>query len=217
MGKYLAIIFFHHFSDAVILPAVPNVFQQVNPILNRLEELQRQFDDIAQEVQVLNRSLSLVRQGAIEHRIVDGPGYLPWPADITPSYTTTASIFGDDANSADTPVSVTSYAGNSRGQLAQDNALSDEWLSASQSTMSSDVNIQIPMHNVSIFYRNGTKRYRCQCGGETERKGDMRRHLKGGNHLPPQFACVCGRRFTRKDVRNTHEKKCLEAQHGFST
>jgi hypothetical protein len=121
----LAIAFFHHFSDTVIFLAVPNVCQQVNVILNRLGELQRKFDDISQEIQALNLSLN-VRQGVIGDTIVDGSEYLPWPADITPSYTTTTSIFGDDVNRADTPITDTSYASNGHSWLAENNAPSNE-------------------------------------------------------------------------------------------
>ena len=165
---------------------------------------------------MLNHSLNLIRQGAIGDTI-DGSGYLPWPADITPSYTTTASIIGADVNRADTPITDTSYAGNSHTQLAQDNAPSNEWLYASQGTTSSDVDIPTAMNNITSFYRNGTKRYRCQCGSETERIADMKRHLKSGSHLSPQFACICGRMFTRKDGRKSHQKRChrIEAQDAF--
>ena len=110
-------------------------------------------------------------------------------------------------------------AAGSETELAGNNAPSNESLHPSQSTMSSDVDMPTAMNSVKCYYRNGTKRYRCQCGGETERIGDMKRHLKSGNHLSPQFDCVCGRRFTRKDGRKSHQKKCreFEAQDASST
>jgi hypothetical protein len=216
-----------------------SALQQVNLILNHVRKLQQKFDDIAQEMHALMRSLDLLRQGALEDTTVDPPSpdviaqemqatnrssdllrqgtiddtrmdgskYPPWPTDMTPGYTTT--------NCAGPPISNALYAGYSHLPSAEDNAPS----LASQSTISSDVDIPAAMNSVTCFYRNGTKRYRCQCGSETERIGDMKRHLKSGNHLSPQFACFCGRRFTRKDGRKTHQKKYhkMEAPDAFST
>ena len=252
----------------------------MNPILNHVRKLQQKFDDIAQEMQALIRSLDLLRQGASDDSTVDGSGHLPspnviaqemqpmnrspdlirrgtmddttvdgsgylpspnviaqemrpmnhspdfirqgtidntrmngseypsWLTDMTPTYTT--------ANCAGPPIGNALYAINSHLRSAQDNAPSNEWL-ASRSTISSDVDIPTAMNNITSFYRNGSKRYRCQCGSETERIADMKRHLKSRSHLSPQFACICGRMFTRKDGRKSHQKRChrIEAQDAF--
>jgi hypothetical protein len=177
--------------------------------LNQLRELQRKSNDIAQEVQTLIRTLEFLRQGAIEHTRVDGSGYCPWPADIiTPSHTSTGPIFWDEINHAGAPgVGDPSYASNNvQGPLAENIVPSDELLLA---TASSNVDIPTAMHNAQSTYRNSNKRYRCQCGGGTERKSDMKRHLQSAlSRVSPQFSCVCGERFTREDVRKNHEKKC---------
>ena len=175
--------------------------------MNRLEELQRKSDDIAQETQALNRSLDLIRQGSIERTRVDGSGHCRWPADTAPSHTSTGPILWDGVNHADVPIGDTLYA----GPLAKDNG---------PGNAPSDMDISTAMDNVPSFYRSGTKHYRC-CGREIKGDSDMRRHLRTGlKHSLPQFACACGRTYTRKDARTSHEKKCrkkLEAPDALLT
>jgi hypothetical protein len=188
--------------------------------LNCLEELQRKSNNIARQMQQLNRRLEFLRLAEIERTRVHDSGYRPCPAEI--SHVPTASIFGD-VNRAGAPIVDASYAGNSHARFPEDNEPDSEWLHASRNTMTSDVDIPLPtvtLDNVSIIDRNGTKYYRCPCGSETDRKSGMTRHLKSKKHLSPQFPCVCGGRFTRKDTLKNHEKKCrkvIEAQNVLST
>ena len=56
--------------------------------------------------------------------------------------------------------------------------------------------------------RNGKKYYICGCGHETRSMGDMSRHHESRKHSFPKYSCLCGKKFTRKDGRTRHEKKC---------
>ena len=166
-------------------------------------------------MQQINRRLEFLRQAEIERMRVHDSGYRPCPAKI--SYAPTASILGD-VNRAGAPIVNASYAGNSHARFQEVNEPDSDRVYASQNTMSSDVDIPLPtvtLDNVSIIDRNGTKYYRCPCGSETVRTSSMTRHLKSRKHLPPQFPCVCGKRFTREDTLKNHAKKgckVIEAQ-----
>ena len=77
----------------------------------------------------------------------------------------------------------------------------------------------IPL-SFSTSVQGGKKRYRCECGAETARKGDMMRHQRYAlYHSRAQFTCdQCGKTFTRKDSRDIHEKTCPGILQGeFST
>ena len=56
--------------------------------------------------------------------------------------------------------------------------------------------------------RNGAKYYICSCGHRTKSMGDMSRHHESRKHSSPKYTCFCGKKFTRKDARTRHEKKC---------
>ena len=188
--------------------------------MNRLEELERKSDDIAREKQELTGTLELLRQGEIDRMRVHGSRYLPWVVDITFPHAPTASVSGN-VNRAGAPIVDTAHASNSHALLPEENEPNNERLYASQNTMSSDVDIPtVTMDDVSIIDQDGTKRYHCPCGSETNRKSGMMRHLKSKKHLSPQFPCVCGGRFTRQDTLKSHEKKCrriIKAQNVLST
>lgn len=135
-------------------------------------------------MQELYYTLELLRWREIERRKFHGLGYPPWPADMA---------FSESHSPA--------YVG---AQFPEDN----------QGTISSDADVPtVAMDDVlAIITRNGSVRYRCPCGSEMA-KSSVARHLKSKMHLSPQFPCVCGRRFTRKDTLKAHKRKrmCHEA------
>jgi hypothetical protein len=47
-----------------------------------------------------------------------------------------------------------------------------------------------------------------ECGYETKRKGDLKRHREGQCHSEPRYACSCGKSFTRNYTLKKHAKKC---------
>lgn len=60
-----------------------------------------------------------------------------------------------------------------------------------------------------VLSDNGAKLFRCSCGKETKRTGDMRRHHESLKHSLRKHGCSwCERRYTRKDALNRHERDC---------
>ncbi|KAF8351734.1 hypothetical protein F5887DRAFT_912429 [Amanita rubescens] len=62
--------------------------------------------------------------------------------------------------------------------------------------------------NFSVSFSEGTTYYQCDCGYETTRKTDMRRHHESSKHVGQKYFCsLCGRGYTRKYNLEQHEKK----------
>ncbi|KAF8344733.1 hypothetical protein F5887DRAFT_1159305 [Amanita rubescens] len=168
-------------------------------------EPQPRSDDITRGIQA--------PQGAMEQIRVDGPVSPLWAACSASSYAPLVSTFWVNANGVGIPVGHALYAGSGHIQLTADGKPNNRWPYPSPGMNSSDQQMPTMVHNpppVSCFYRNGAKHYRCECGREIKRKGDMKRHQESAYHLPLQFGCICGKKFTRKDTRKCHEKKCRE-------
>lgn len=175
--------------------------------MNRLEEVQR-------EHQELYCTLERLTQGEMEFN-----GYPPWPqgqADMTFSHAPLAAPDITFSHAPPAPDAAFPYApptdtgsptADVGAQLPEDN----------HGTMSC---IPVTMDDLVVIEHNGTvpQRYRCPspCGSEMDKSG-VKRHLKSKKHLPPQFPCVCGKRFTRNDTLKPHKRKCREAQNALST
>jgi len=181
----------------------------VNRILGVLGELEQKSDYVAREMQALN----LRRQEALEQMRVDSWVFPLPPAEFAPLGTSLMSISGDAL-----------YAGDSQTLLADSGtggpSIGSSHVSLRTTFLDEDApaTAHTPL-SFSTINRNEKKRYRCQCGTETTRRSDMRRHQKYGrvHHSLPQFVCVCGRKYTRKDSHQNHKKECRGAlQKAFS-
>ena len=62
--------------------------------------------------------------------------------------------------------------------------------------------------SVLAFMSDGVKHYRCECGYESARKGDVVHHLESLQHSERKYECSCGKKFTRNDSLNRHRKRC---------
>ena len=164
----------------------------VNPILD-LGELQR--DNIAQ-MQVLHMHR---RQGPMEYMRPGGLILPPPPTEPRRLRTSQVSIPGNP-----------SYTENSRSPPTGDYGSNDTSLQRISLHEGVPTLVNTPP-SFSTFVQDGKKRYRCECGTETAREADMKRHHKYAlNHSQPQFGCdQCGKPFTRKDSCDTHKKTCL--------
>ncbi|KIL67005.1 hypothetical protein M378DRAFT_323502 [Amanita muscaria Koide BX008] len=76
------------------------------------------------------------------------------------------------------------------------------------------VPLPTPTSDGTFFYEevlsdDGVRLFRCSCGKETKRAGDMRRHHESLKHSLRKHGCPwCERRYTRQDALNRHEKDC---------
>jgi len=151
--------------------------------------------------------LNLWRQEAIEQARVDSLVFPP-PTEFALLDTSLRSMSGDAL-----------YAGDSQTLPAD---IGTGGLSIGSShcvtlrTTLFDEDAPATVHSplsFSTINQNGKMRYRCQCGTETARRSDMRRHQKYGrvHYSSPQFVCVCGRKYTRKDSHQNHKKECRRA------
>ncbi|KAM6490919.1 hypothetical protein JOM56_013623 [Amanita muscaria] len=62
--------------------------------------------------------------------------------------------------------------------------------------------------SVLSFVSGGIKHYRCECGYESTRKGDVHHHIESLQHSERKYECSCGKKFTRYDSLNRHRKRC---------
>ncbi len=168
----------------------------VNPILDLLGESQR--DNIARETQVLH----LWRQGTIEHMRPSGFILPPSPAESRRLRTSQASVPGN-----------TSCTENHQSPPAENYGLNDVSLHVRPRRISLDEDVPPPVNappSFSTFLQDGKKRFLCECGTETAREADMKRHQRYAlRHSQPQFACdQCGKTLTRKDACDAHRETC---------
>ncbi|KIL61521.1 hypothetical protein M378DRAFT_180051 [Amanita muscaria Koide BX008] len=56
----------------------------------------------------------------------------------------------------------------------------------------------------TVRNRPGKKVFRCECGHEASRKGDMKRHRESIGHAEKSHICHCGKSYTRKDSLLRH-------------
>ena len=113
-----------------------------------------------------------------------------------------------DVNRADAPIADTAYAGSPTADIAYVGTQSPE---DNQGTMSSNADIRTVTEDdmLIITGQDGTKkRYRCPVCGHEMGTNNVKRHLKSKKHSLPQFPCVCGGKFTRKDSLRYHKKNC---------
>ncbi|KIL57533.1 hypothetical protein M378DRAFT_381521 [Amanita muscaria Koide BX008] len=61
---------------------------------------------------------------------------------------------------------------------------------------------------VLSFISGGIKHYRCECGYESVRKGDVHHHIESLQHSERKYGCSCGKKFTRYDSLKRHGKRC---------
>ncbi|KAM6494017.1 hypothetical protein JOM56_010378 [Amanita muscaria] len=66
---------------------------------------------------------------------------------------------------------------------------------------------------VLSFVSGGIKHYRCECGYESARKGDVHHHLESLRHSERKYKCSCGKKFTRYDSLDRHRKRCKHRGH----
>ena len=167
----------------------------VNPILD-LGVFQR--DNIAREMRVLH----LWRQGTIEHTRPGGFILPPPPAESTHLCTSQVSIPGNPSYTENgQPLPADNYESNDISSHFSPGVIS---LHESVPTL-----VNTPP-SFSTFVQDGKKRYRCECGTETAREADMKRHHRYAlYHSQPQFVCdQCGKTLTRKDSCDVHKKTC---------
>jgi hypothetical protein len=168
----------------------------VNTILDLLGDLQG--DNIARETQVRH----LWRQGTMEHMRPGGFVLPPPLAESTRLRTSQVSM----------PKSI-SYTENLQSPPAENYGPNDVSLHVSPRRISLDEGVPTPVNtppSFSTFLQDGKKRYLCECGTDTAREADMKRHQRYARcHSQPQFVCDhCGKTLTRKDSCDAHKKTC---------
>ncbi|KAM6489146.1 hypothetical protein JOM56_015316 [Amanita muscaria] len=63
----------------------------------------------------------------------------------------------------------------------------------------------------TVRNRPGKNLFRCECGHEASRKGDMKRHRESIGHAEKSHICHCGKSYTRKDSLLRHATTCTHA------
>lgn len=138
----------------------------------------------------------------MEHMRSGGFVLSPPPAESTRLHTSQVSMPGNS-----------SYTENSQSLPAGDYGSNDISLHFNPGKITLQESVPTPVNtppSFSTFVQDGKKRYRCECGTETAREADMRRHHKYAlYHSQPQFLCdQCGKTLTRKDSCDAHKKTC---------
>ncbi|KAM6493998.1 hypothetical protein JOM56_010359 [Amanita muscaria] len=67
--------------------------------------------------------------------------------------------------------------------------------------------------NTSTSCHHDIRDYRCDCGFEFKRKGDLDRHLQSLRHSERKHRCSCGKEYTRQDSLKRHRKVCKKEHH----
>ncbi len=126
----------------------------------------------------------------------------PSPAESRRLRTSQASVPGN-----------TSCTENHQSPPAENYGLNDVSLHVRPRRISLDEDVPPPVNappSFSTFLQDGKKRFLCECGTETAREADMKRHQRYAlRHSQPQFACdQCGKTLTRKDACDAHRETC---------